>query len=86
MATGSPQALSDTARTVVCPRCGMSCSLMPLRRPGAYRLVDPDGHGHTAVCISSSLSERPTVRYRPTPQQRKSGIAPQPLAASARRI
>jgi len=61
-------------------------TLEVLRRPGAYRLVDPDGHGHTAVCISASLPERPTVRYRPSPPPRKSGIAPQPLAASARRV
>ncbi|MGI8553755.1 MAG: hypothetical protein ACR2PL_23645 [Dehalococcoidia bacterium] len=79
------EALAQGVKTVLCPRCGLSCSLMPLRRPGAYRLVDPDGHGHTAVCIASVEPIQPPVRYRPAAPARPTLPASRPLAVSARR-
>ncbi len=35
----------------MCGRCGRRCWLQPLRRPGAYRLLDSDGQAHAAVCV-----------------------------------
>jgi len=85
MMTASLDGTAAAARTVLCPRCGLPCSLMPLRRPGAYRLVDPDGHGHTAVCIAGAQIERPAVRYRPMPSVRDTPVQPaRPLAVMAR--
>jgi hypothetical protein len=86
-------ALSETtakpAQMVLCPRCGLPCSLMPLRRPGAYRLVDPDGHGHAAVCIATVEPAPAPVRYRPMPVSPRPAAAAtpayRPLAALARR-
>lgn len=56
--------LPHNEKIVLCPRCGMRCSLRPLHRPGTYRLVDPDGHGHLAVCIAAPRILATPVRYR----------------------
>jgi hypothetical protein len=90
MTFATPEPATNSAQTVLCPRCGLPCSLMPLRRPGAFRLVDPDGHGHAAVCIASVEPAPMPVRYRPMPvTQRPSVPVPppsyRPLAALARR-
>lgn len=71
-----PELETLPVKTVLCPRCGMACSLMPLHRPGAYRLVDPDGHGHSAVCIASAPAPRPVIRYRPVPPAERQPINP----------
>lgn len=67
-----------TAKKVLCPRCGMSCFLMPLHRPGAYRLVDPDGHGHAAVCIGTIEPVQRPVPYRPMPAFQRPAPRPAP--------
>jgi hypothetical protein len=67
MPSATPDLRTPSAKKVLCPRCAMVCFLMPLHRPGAYRLVDPDGHGHAAVCIGSVEPVRRTVPYRPLP-------------------
>jgi hypothetical protein len=86
MSTGPLESIATQTRTVLCPRCGLPCSLMPLKRPGAYRLVDPDGHGHAAVCIAAIQPAPAPVRYRPVSAPR-AVPAPQtrPMAATARR-
>jgi hypothetical protein len=85
----SPEPMTQSTQMVLCPRCGLPCSLLPLRRPGAYRLVDPDGHGHAAVCIAAVEPVPAPVRYRPMPVSRPAiAAAPpayRPLAALARR-
>jgi hypothetical protein len=78
MTISSPDSSTAQPKMVLCPRCGLPCSLMPLRRPGAYRLVDPDGHGHAAVCIAAAQPAQPPVRYRPV-------VAPTPVRAPAYR-
>ena len=76
MTTSRLESLPATSRPVVCPRCGLPCSLMPLRRPGAYRLVDQDGHGHAAVCLGATIAPKPIVRYRPVMMPQQPGAPP----------
>jgi len=78
MAISSPEPSQKEGKMVLCPRCGLPCSLLALKRPGAYRLVDPDGHGHAAVCIASVEPPAPPVRYRPV-------VRPQPFASPSYR-
>jgi hypothetical protein len=86
MSLNSPEAVAKQPKMVLCPRCGLPCSLMPLKRPGAYRLVDPDGHGHAAVCIATVEPTPSPVRYRPTPAQRPAATPVyRPAPALARR-
>jgi hypothetical protein len=86
MTSSRLESLPSSGKSVVCPRCGLPCSLMPLRRPGAYRLVDQDGHGHAAVCLGAASAPKPIVRYRPVvmPPQ-PSAAARRPLPVTARR-
>jgi hypothetical protein len=89
MPMNSPEPAGKPAKavkTVLCPRCGLPCSLMPLKRPGAYRLVDPDGHGHAAVCIAAIEPVRTPTRYHPVPAGRPATPPSyRPLASMARR-
>ena len=84
MTVGALEQAPKPTKMVLCPRCGLPCSLVALRRPGAYRLVDPDGHGHAAVCIAAAPPAPPPVRYRPLARPQ---AAPgyRPLAPLARR-
>ncbi len=86
MTVNSHEPAAKPAKTVLCPRCGLPCSLMPLKRPGAYRLVDPDGHGHAAVCIAAVEPVPAPTRYRPVPGGRPAASPSyRPLASLARR-
>lgn len=86
MAISSTESAPKPAKMVLCPRCGLPCSLVALRRPGAYRLVDPDGHGHAAVCIAAVQPPAPPIRYRPvTRLQPTPAPAYRPLASVGRR-
>ncbi len=85
MTVNSPEPMAKQAKMVLCPRCGLPCSLMPLKRPGAYRLVDPDGHGHAAVCIATVEPVRTPTHYRPVPTGRPTAPSYRPLASIARR-
>lgn len=85
MTSSTLESLPATAKSVVCPRCGLPCSLMPLRRPGAYRLVDQDGHGHAAVCLGAAAAPKPIVRYRPVLMPQPSRSLPQRVAPVAAR-
>jgi hypothetical protein len=85
MTVSSPESHTEQSNMVLCPRCGLPCSLMPLRRPGAYRLVDPDGHGHAAVCIAAVEPVPVPVRYRPISAPRPAAAAYRPVATFARR-
>lgn len=76
MAISSPETSPKQAKMVLCPRCGLPCSLVALRRPGAYRLVDPDGHGHAAVCIAAAEPSPAPLRYRPVPRRQPAVPSP----------
>lgn len=59
--------LPANERVKACPRCGMACTLDPLRRAGAYRLIDGDGGPHLAVCLAPRREPRRSYHPRSHP-------------------
>ncbi len=82
MVISSPEPAQKDAKMVLCPRCGLPCSLLALKRPGAYRLVDPDGHGHAAVCMASIEPAPAPMRYRRWSYARSHSLRPRTAPAT----